>query len=215
MKKFIITLFSIVLAAVVFVFVGYFLTYSEQEKAAQEAINSGIKIDTIMFGVCFNDSPQKVHDILKEFASHNPRKKFEYHFLTRGVNKYAWKWNPSVSFHNDSLHTFRIEAEIPSFEWQNALNVLSDIYSHKYGKVYRSGNEINLYKGNLEVSIYTTEGSPYTKDKISISYRNRDFKYGDFFKWDDYQNSYSKRYWQKDYKISENNIKYLIKDICF
>lgn len=186
----------------------------QKVKAKKEALTSGVRIDSIMFGLSFGDSPDKVKQILNEFSSHCPGG-FEFHFrYPKALNPYKWKvftcW-----FYNDSLYDISIVADIPSYKWDECLACLDTLYSLKYGlpirDKLRSEPAIDWYKGNLNIHIWTSKSDgKYLNDNIWICYKNMSMKlerpiYKTVFK-EKYRYNlyYGKEYWDKTYKDAEN-----------
>lgn len=104
----------------------------QKVKAKKEALVSGVRIDSVMFGLCFGDSPDKVRLVLNEFYSYCPGEP-EFHFqYPKDLNPYKWEVS-KCWFYNDSLYNISIVANIPSYKWDECLAYLDTLYSLKYG----------------------------------------------------------------------------------
>ena len=179
--------------------------------ARQESIASGIWVDTVMFDICFNDSPSSVKSKLKKTGYTDWNGNFEYKFKDSRLNRLSWKWRPDFSFHNDSLISFSIHTY--STDKYGALSVLNEIYSVKYGTpIQESSSDFKYlfwYKGNLEIEI--------REDKygIHIYYKNiTTNRYKQKTVLDDDHNSYSEEYWNIHYKDKkEEELRNIGKDI--
>lgn len=190
----------------------------QKNEARKYAKESGIRIDSILIGIRFNDSPEEVQAKLKEWASHNSFGKFEFHFTyPKRLNQYKWeKVAYSCSFYNDSLYSFSLRAEVPFSEWNKCFEDLDSLYSYKYGKPVRDidGHELDWYKGNLNINIKGMK-SEYS-ESVWISYTDYDFydrrtdQYKSFMpdenKYDFYL-KYGKMYWDKVYQSTNDNLR--------
>ncbi|MCZ2505100.1 hypothetical protein [Bacteroides fragilis] len=184
----------------------------QKVKARKQAEESGLRVDSIILGIRFNDSPEQVQAILSEWASHNPLGQFEFHFTyPQRLNQYKWvKSKYQCCFYNDSLYRFSLSAEVPSYKWKECFEDLDSLYSYKYGSPVRNPGEQELdwYKGNLNIHIDTYK-SKYASDKIYVSYINEDFysrKGVNYKSFDPDENrygvslEYSEDYWNKTYQ---------------
>lgn len=67
----------------------------EKKKVSLSSQSTDIMIDSIICGINFNDSPERVQTKIKEWASHNTLGEFEYRFIyPQQLNKYAWNYYP-------------------------------------------------------------------------------------------------------------------------
>lgn len=123
----------------------------------EKARNSGIVIDTIVQGICFNDSPSEVQRKIKEAE-------FTYisdeYFLNlpypESIDGSFWSVGDQY-YYNDSLYMFSIHSNISSVYFDECLADLNSLYSYKYGESVPQFKENTLkwYKGNLTINIYT------------------------------------------------------------
>lgn len=185
----------------------------QKDEARNYAKKSGIRIDSIFIGIRFNDSPETVQEKLNEWASHNYLGKFEFHFThPKRLNQYKWK-RSGCYFYNDSLYSFSLRAEVPSYKWDECFEDLDSLYSYKYGKPIRDidGHELDWYKGNLNITISGMK-SKYS-ESVWISYTNYDFydrrmdRYKSFMPNEnkyDFDLTYGKLYWDKIYQKTNN-----------
>lgn len=187
-----------------------------RDKAKIDAQQSGIIVDTIICGICFNDNPDEVNCKIQDWAKKCPGNDFVMHFTyPKRINKYEWEIG-NLSYYNDSLYSISLHSEIPSYMFRECMEDLDSLFSHKYGKSFSSdfGKSLEWYKGNLTINISTHENLKYTDDYISISYT--DSRYYDKIGTatnntiskdsEDYRihYEYSKDYWEKTYKQEEN-----------
>lgn len=189
----------------------------QRTKAQKELLKSEIRIDSIMFGLCFGDSPDNTKRILDEFSSHCPGE-FEFHFrYPKDLNPYKWEFSSVLGccFYNDSLYCITIMADVPSYKWERCLADLDTLYSSKYGTPirdkFKSEPMIDWYKGNLYVSIRTVKSdTDYINDYVRITYEDMNMKieypiyksvnkkkYG-------FMLNYGKEYWDRTYKDTED-----------
>lgn len=151
-------------------------------KAKSDALNSGVRIDTIFKGITFNDSPTefriKIDKLISEGYS-SGYNRFEYNFkYPVELKKYQWVIDGrSTGFYNDSLCCLTLSLELDDFEWKqnNWFAPLDSLFTYKYGEPVRDYENFtfNWYKGNLEIQIYgVSYDSPMVTDRVLISYRN-------------------------------------------
>lgn len=185
----------------------------KKEAAIAEALSSGIVVDTIICGICFNDSPEEVKRKIQEWSYFCPGNEFTMHFTyPERINQYAWEIDTQW-YYNDSLYNISIKSEIPSYKFRECMEDLDSLFTHKYGKSYssRRGKELNWYKGNLTISITVHKDLKYVNDYISISYNdnryyNKRAKGNTISKYsEDYNiyHEYNKEYWDRTYKQEE------------
>lgn len=192
----------------------------EKKKVSLSSQNTDIMIDSIICGINFNDSPERVQTKIKEWASHNTLGEFEYRFIyPQQLNKYAWNYYPrGCWFHNDSLYCFQLSAEIPSYQWEECFADLDTLYSYKYGTPIRNKEsyKIEWQKGNLKIEIegfknaineyiwitycdyrYYRNKRSKVKSKLLVPEQNR---YGAYL-------SYDIDYWNKIYQKADDILK--------
>lgn len=153
-------------------------------KARIAARESGIVIDSIVQGICFNDSPSEVKRKIKEA---------EYTYLMKLSYPKSFWYVDWQHYYNDSLYMFSVRTNTNSFHFKEYTEKLDSLYSFKYGKSVPGPKEYDLawYKGNLTINIYTIEG--VGEDYIIICYtdgRVDDLlpKPGEIVKWDNDHN---------------------------
>ncbi|MGZ2600243.1 hypothetical protein [Bacteroides fragilis] len=165
----------------------------------QESLQTGIRVDTTMFNVCFNDDPETVQIKLLDVEPEKLLKTFEYRFLDERIHEFKWVWDSTFSFHNDSLINFRL-ITANGYPNHDDLLALEDIFSAKYSEPYISEGSYYWFKGNLEINVSLSTG---TYPKLEIRYRNLEsyFRvYNQAYKSDENFNTYSKDYWEKNCK---------------
>lgn len=155
-------------------------------KVKQAALESGVKVDSIFCGLTFNDSPMEVIHKLnflydnKTLFLDTYDYKLKYRFsYPEFLNNIEWVIDRSnISFYNDSLYNFTLEAkDLFSSQYDDCLIYLDSLYSNKYGTPIREneGKTLNWFKGNLNICISMTEfESPIINDIICISYINEE-----------------------------------------
>lgn len=173
---------------------------SQRYQMQKKSLDSGVIVDSTMFGICFNDAPVIVRQKLAETGYLDAFGNFEYHFLNDKLYEFKWEWDSCFSFHNDSLIDFRLKTN-GGYPDINTLHTLSDIFSSKYGQPCVIDNNYYWYKGNLEIGVSFSSGTEFRHDFISIVYKNIDmyFKvYNQKYKSDEYGNSYSIDFWNQN-----------------
>lgn len=123
----------------------------------EKARNSGIVIDTIVQGICFNDSPDEVKRKIKEAEFTYITSKFFMKLpYPESIDGSFWSVGDQY-YYNDSLYMFSIHSNISSVYFDECLADLNSLYSYKYGESVPQFKENTLkwYKGNLTINIYT------------------------------------------------------------
>ena len=123
----------------------------------EKARNSGIVIDTIVQGICFNDSPDEVKRKIKEAEFTYITSKFFMKLpYPESIDGSFWSVDDQY-YYNDSLYMFSIHSNISSVYFDECLADLNSLYSYKYGESVPQFKENTLkwYKGNLTINIYT------------------------------------------------------------
>ena len=123
----------------------------------EKARNSGIVIDSIVQGICFNDSPDEVKRKIKEAEFTYITSKFFMKLpYPESIDGSFWSVGDQY-YYNDSLYMFSIHSNISSVYFDECLADLNSLYSYKYGESVPQFKENTLkwYKGNLTVNIYT------------------------------------------------------------
>lgn len=123
----------------------------------EKARNSGIVIDTIVQGICFNDSPSEVQRKIKEAEFTYITSKFFMKLpYPESIDGSFWSVGDQY-YYNDSLYMFSIHSNISSVYFDECLADLNSLYSYKYGESVPQFKENTLkwYKGNLTINIYT------------------------------------------------------------
>lgn len=210
-----------------------FITFSCQNvedqkiKARDEALKSGIKIDSIFYGLTFNDSPNSVAKklnylsdngiLFRDYYDYTLKYSFSY---PKFLNNIEWNvYRHNISFYNDSLYNFTLETrDFYSSQYEDCLACLDSLYSNKYGTPIRenNGKTLNWFKGNLNIVVKLIEfNSVVTKDIITISYvdekkslpyylsdkilKSDNNEYG-------FELCYSTDYWNKYYEKKDKNL---------
>lgn len=189
-------------------------TDSRNTSARMEEMKSGVIVDTVVCGICFNDNPDTVQKKIDEWASSYPDFKFRMHFsYPERLNKYTWKIG-NQWYYNDSLRSISIRSNIYSYLFDECMGDLNSLFSHKYGKsfILKNGEEIEWYKGNLTINISTHKDLEYVEDYISITYSDGRYyekrngktilKHSDDYK---IYYEYSQDYWDNTYKQKEED----------
>lgn len=194
-----------------FIFISIFIsfqscidTHKEYDEAKRAALESGIRVDTIMFGLCFNDSPEMVDKKLKETGRYDYNG-LKYRFPDSRIYGMEWHETRAFWFYNDSLVKFTITSFDDSYNWRE---VIKEIFSAKYGNSIFHDKKDYWFKGNLEICV--SEGEMVGKTWKSIKYSNLDSE-----KWilnnrlhlcdTDDMNWYSEDYWNEHIKPKEEN----------
>ena len=123
----------------------------------EKARNSGIVIDSIVQGICFNDSPDEVKRKIKEAEFTYITSKFFMKLpYPESIDGSFWSVGDQY-YYNDSLYMFSIHSNISSVYFDECLADLNSLYSYKYGESVPQFKENTLkwYKGNLTINIYT------------------------------------------------------------
>lgn len=151
-------------------------------EAKLEALNSGVRIDTIFKGITFHDSPTELKVKINKLISEgycSVYNRFEYNFkYPKELEKYNWTIDGRrTGFYNDSLCFFTLKLELDDFEWKrnNWFAPLDSLFTYKYGEPVRDNENFtfNWYMGNLEIEIYgVSYDSPLVSDYVLISYKN-------------------------------------------
>lgn len=190
--------------------------------AKSEALNSGVRVDTIFKGISFNDSPTefkiKINKLISEGYS-SVYNRFEYNFkYPKELEKYNWTIDGRrTGFYNDSLCFFTLKLELDDLEWKynNWFAPLDSLFTYKYGEPVRDSENFtyNWYMGNLEIEIYgVSYDSPLVSDYVLISYKNS-LKTFEFYtapkKLEDnssygFDLCYSMDYWKKVYAKADS-----------
>lgn len=157
----------------------------------QASLKTGIRVDTTMFSVCFNDAPDIVKQKLKE-SGHADLFGFCYQFPEARIHELEWKWDHTFAFHNDSLYQFSLHAET----YDDPIGVLQEIFSAKYGEPFKDDDKLYWFKGNLEISIYFND----EYNMSHITYLNLNNYEHSVIEYDDDYNSYTIDYWNKHRK---------------
>lgn len=126
-------------------------------KARIAARESGIVIDSIVQGICFNDSPSEVQRKIKEAEFTYITSKFFMKLpYPESIDGSFWSVGDQY-YYNDSLYMFSIHSNISSVYFDECLADLNSLYSYKYGESVPQFKENTLkwYKGNLTINIYT------------------------------------------------------------
>lgn len=124
----------------------------------EKARNSGIVIDTIVQGICFNDSPSEVQRKIKEAEFTYITDEYFLNLPYPSSFKNGSHWYVEEQWYrNDSLFLFSIRTNISSVYFNECLADLNSLYSYKYGESVPQFKENTLkwYKGNLTINIYT------------------------------------------------------------
>lgn len=126
-------------------------------KARIAARESGIVIDSIVQGICFNDSPDEVKRKIKEAEFTGVRDKYFMKLSYPDSSNESFWYAYDQYYYNDSLFMFSICTYTPSFNFKGKLDALKSLYSYKYGESVPQFKENTLkwYKGNLTINIYT------------------------------------------------------------
>jgi len=178
--------------------------------ARQAVLDSGVRVNKLMFDICFGDSPETVKTKLLESGHVDRYGKFEYQFPSPLMQNL--KWRDSPVFHNDSLVSFGLVASCNPYAYpllvENAYEVLNYLYSIDYGTPIHSkdkyGKHLYWFKGNLEILVYAS------KYVISINFENH-YKVTNRFAqkniYDDNRNTYTEEYWNIHYKNTEEGFR--------
>lgn len=179
-------------------------TQKRYDEAKRAALASGIRVDTIMFGICFNDSPEIVDEKLKNTGMFEYGN-LHYRFRDSRISGMTWKDIRAFWFYNDSLISFKICSFDDSFNWKE---VVKEVYSAKYGEPVFCNGKHYWFKGNLEICVSEGESILGKKQKL-IEYFNveavkkvysiRELRFGDV----NDMNYYSPDYWEKHIKPKE------------
>ena len=127
-------------------------------KARIAARESGIVIDSIVQGICFNDSPSEVQRKIKEAEFTYITDEYFLNLPYPSSFKNGSHWYVEEQWYrNDSLFLFSIRTNISSVYFNECLADLNSLYSYKYGESVPQFKENTLkwYKGNLTINIYT------------------------------------------------------------
>ena len=157
------------------------------------SLSTGIIVDTTMFDVCFNDSPEEINTKFKRnklLGRYSDE--FEYYFPDERLKYDKWEWRSICwSFHNDSLIRFSIYTHTVSRQ-PNIIKALENIYTNKYDAPLKIDGHLYWFKGNLEIELYASDWGVY------INYTNLLYKpnYNDQVTDENY-NTYSNEYWEK------------------
>lgn len=147
----------------------------------EKARNSGIVIDTIVQGICFNDSPSEVQRKIKEAEFTYITDEYFLNLPYPSSFKNGSHWYVEEQWYrNDSLFLFSIRTNISSVYFNECLQELDSLYSYKYGEAVHNiqDSDIRWYKGNLTVDISTdTDINGTIVDCIRIKYK--DSRFGD------------------------------------
>lgn len=195
----------------------------KQNSIAQyEALNSGVRIDTIFMGITFHDTPSEFKNKINKLMSEGYRSvydRFEYSFkYPTELENYKWTMDGwRTSFYNDTLCRFTLRLEMDDLKWKygNWFAPLDSLFTYKYGEPVRDKENFtfNWYKGNLEIEIYGVDyDSNSMSDEVLISYKNS-LKMHDFYiapkrfkpeKGNGIELCYSLDYWNKVYAKADS-----------
>lgn len=194
--------------------------YSQTKKAMEDqALASGIYVDTIFKGFTFHDSPDTYKSKLDSLCRLECRTwpgKYTYRFKYPGsLSELEWSIDGIYThFYNDTLYRFSIVTEAREFLWfsrNGYFAQLDTLFSRKYGEPLKNelAHEYHWYKGNLEIEIAGWLGSEKGyKDEIRITYTNLLMTKHWLERWkmiDSFEHplkvncDYSKDYWMKTY----------------
>lgn len=147
-----------------------------------EALNSGVRIDTIFMGITFHDTPSEFKNKINKLMSEGYRSvynRFEYSFkYPTELENYKWTIDGRrTGFYNDTLCCFTLKLDLDDLKWKygNWFAPLDSLFTYKYGEPVRDKENFtfNWYKGNLEIEIYGVDyDSPLMSDRVLIQYRN-------------------------------------------
>jgi len=194
----------------IFLFIGCTSNQDRLWSERKKALESGIKVDTIMFGLCFGDSPDTVREKILN-SKHSLGAGFRYTFSDKRIKNMVWTDSKYSRFYNDSLRYFTLSTCDNNKKWKE---VIKEIYSHKYGKPLLFGGEYYWFVGNLEISTYESKDNSVLGVYKSITYKDntpRNFVYPVE---DESHNRYTVEYWEKNIKPKEDQkLKNIVEDI--
>lgn len=167
-------------------------------EAKKAALASEVFVDTIMFDLCFYDSPDTVISKL-ERTGYYQNGKLSYKFPDSRISNMTWEYDDLAMFFNDSLKQFILSTYDYNSEWRQ---VIKEIYSKKYGEPIESSKSMYWFSGNLMIFIHESKREYDGRYSKSIIYQNLQSPEndGNIRKqciMDDKLNHYSKEYWNK------------------
>lgn len=182
-------------------YLSFQTTVNPAYELSRKALHSGIRVDSIMFGIKFRDTKSEVAKKLTAKTKRIDKDIYEYRFSDKRLNYMVWIVNlTECRFHNDSI----IELNLKYTNYESSYNnqsLLREMYSSKYGEPVEYEGSLYWFKGNLEIQI-----SPSRYGQTWISYTdNRAHSREDV--WDELHfNTYSKDYWDKHIKPKKDSL---------
>lgn len=166
-----------------------------------KALHSGVRVDSIMFGIKFRDTKTEVAKKLASKTKMIDEGVYEYHFSDKRLNYMPWVIDlKSCRFHNDSI----VELNLIYTNYESSYNnqsILKELYSSKYGEPVVYEGYLYWFKGNLEISI-----SPYRYGQTWLKYTDNS-PHSNADVWDELHfNTYSNDYWNKYIKPKKDSL---------
>ena len=195
-----IVVFSISIPLIIYVSIKS--TENPSYELSEKALQSGVNVDSIMFGIKFRDTKTEVAKKLSSKTTKIDEDIYEYHFSDKRLSYMPWIIDlKACRFHNDSI----IELNLIYTNYESSYNnqsILREIYSSKYGKSAEHDGTLYWFKGNLEIRI--SPPSKYGQTWISYT-DNRAHSREDV--WDELHfNTYSRDYWDKHIKPKKDSL---------